>query len=321
MKTPPDRSSDQPRDQPADGNRYDRTVAVVSPDWPVEVDLHLHTTASDGTLSPRQLIDQVAATSLRVVAVTDHDSTEGLDEAMEASARHAQLTVIPGIEFGTATVDSELHLLGYFIDAANQNLQDQLVQFRSERVDAAHAMVNRLAELQRPVSWDRVVELAGGSVGRPHIARAMIEVGHVKTVAEAFDRYIGEKGVARVPRPKLHPVDALELIHSAGGIGVVAHPRTVNRLDALVKQLVEAGLAGIEVYAEKYAGKRRDSYLDIATRHDLVPCGGTDYHASGTENEVTPGTNGPPPDTASKLLQRAMKTHGEKIGNVPIGLG
>jgi predicted metal-dependent phosphoesterase TrpH len=148
----------------------------------------------------------------------------------------------------------------------------------------------------------------------------MVEAGHVETVAEAFNRYIGDKGVARVPRPKLHPLGALDLIHSAGGIGVVAHPRTVDRLDELVKQLAGAGLAGIEVYAEKYANRRRDSYLDIATRLDLVPSGGTDYHALGAENETLPGTNGPPPDTASKLLARAREIHGSNVGSVPVGL-
>ena len=212
----------------------------------MEVDLHLHTTASDGTLTPQLLIDQVATTGLRVVAVTDHDSTEGLNDAIAASAKYPRLTVITGIELGTATEESELHLLGYFINASNPTLQETLLQFRLERVEAARAMVRRLAELQRPVSWDRVVELARGSVGRPHIARAMVEAGHVETVAEAFNRYIGDKGVARVPRPKLHPLGALDLIHSAGGIGVVAHPRTVDRLDELVKQLAGAGLAGIE---------------------------------------------------------------------------
>ena len=126
--------------------------------------------------------------------------------------------------------------------------------------------------------------------------------------------------MARGPRPKRHPVAALELIPSAGGVGVVAHPRTVHRLDGLVRQLVGAGLAGIEVYAEKYASQRRDGYLDIATRHNLVPCGGTDYHALGTENEVTPGTNGPPPDTVSKLLAHATGSHGTEIGSVPAGL-
>jgi hypothetical protein len=107
------------------------------------------------------------------------------------------------------------------------------------------------------------------------------------------------------------------MIHGAGGIGVVAHPRTVNKLGSLVKQLVAVGLAGIEVYAEKYASDRRDSYLDIATRYDLVPCGGTDYHALGAENETLPGANGPPPDTVAKLLVRARAMHGLNVGSIP----
>jgi hypothetical protein len=306
--------------QNIEGSRYDPTSPAVKPEWPVEVDLHLHTTASDGMLTPTQLIQQIASTTLRVVAVTDHDSTEGVAEAIEASTSHPRLTVIPGIELGTANDESELHLLGYFIDTENANMQSKLEQFRLERVDVAKAMVGKLAELKRPISWERVVEMAGGSVGRPHIARAMVEAGHVETVAEAFERFLGDKGVARVPRPKLLPVEALEMIHGAGGVGVIAHPRTVDKLDGLVRQLVEVGLAGIEVYAEKYASARRDSYLDLATRYDLVSCGGTDYHALGALNETTPGSNGPPPDTASQLLERATTTHGENVGCVPVGL-
>jgi predicted metal-dependent phosphoesterase TrpH len=148
----------------------------------------------------------------------------------------------------------------------------------------------------------------------------MIEAGHVETIAEAFDRFIGEKGIARVPRPKLHPIDALKIIHSAGGIAAIAHPRTVNHLSNIVKQLVDAGLVGIEVYAEKYRGDRLDTYLDIATKYDLVTCGGTDYHGLGIKNESTPGTNGPPSDTASKLLARAIDKHGSNVGNIPAGI-
>ncbi len=306
--------------QNARGSRYDPASPTIRPEWRVEVDLHLHTTASDGTLTPKQLVDQIAKTTLRVIAVTDHDSTNGVAEVIESAKSYPQLTVITGIELGTATIDSELHLLGYFIDIDNPNLQTRLDQFRSERVDAARAMVHRLTEIKRPVSWERIVELASGSVGRPHIARAMVEAGHVATIAEAFERFIGEKGIARVPRPKLHPVEALELIHQAGGVGVIAHPRTVNNLDSTVKVLVDAGIVGIEVYAEKYASYRRDSYLDIATRYDLVPCGGTDYHALGAQNETTPGTNGPPPDTAAMLLARAKRMHGANIGHLPAGL-
>ncbi len=306
--------------QNAEGSRYNPSVPAVRPEWPVEVDLHLHTTASDGTLTPKQLIDQISATTLRTVAVTDHDSTNGVAEAVEAANAYPQLTVIPGIELGTASDDSELHLLGYFIDPQNKNFQSKLEQFRIERVDAARAMVEKLKEIQRPVSWERVTEMASGSVGRPHIARAMVEAGHVDTVAEAFDRFLGDKGIARVPRPKLHPVQALEMIHTAGGIGSIGHPRTVNKLKPLVKQLAEAGLVGIEVYAEKYASDRRDSYLDMATRYNLVPSGGTDYHALGAKNETVPGTNGPPPNTVSMLLDRAKQMHGSNIGSVPAGL-
>lgn len=286
----------------------------------VEVDLHLHTTASDGTLTPTQLVDQISTTTLRTIAITDHDSTDGVEEAIASTSKHDGLTVIPGIELGTATDDSDLHLLGYFIDIHNESLQAKLDQFRTERVDVARAMVDKLAQLKRPVSWERVVEMAEGSVGRPHIARAMVEAGHVQTVGEAFERFLGNDGIARVPRPKLHPVDALQMIHDAGGVGVVAHPRTVNRLKPLVKELANAGLAGIEVYAEKYSSNKRDTYLDIATRHDLIPAGGTDYHALGARNETVPGTNGPPPDTAEKLLKAAKRMHGNSIGNVPSGM-
>ena len=286
----------------------------------MEIDLHLHTTASDGTLTPKQLIEQISKTSLRIIAITDHDATIGSDHAIQAASTHKQLTVIPGIELGTATDDSELHILGYFIDSTNIKLQSTLEQFRTERIQSARATVDRLAAINRPVSWQRVLELAGGSIGRPHIARAMIEAGHVETIAEAFDRFIGEKGIARVPRPKLHPIDALKIIHSAGGIAAIAHPRTVNHLSNIVKQLVDAGLAGIEVYAEKYRGDRLDTYLDIATRYDLVTCGGTDYHGLGIKNESTPGTNGPPSYTASKLLARAIDKHGSNVGNIPAGI-
>ena len=119
----------------------------------VEVDLHLHTTASDGTLTPTQLVDQIATTTLRTIAITDHDSTDGVEEAIESASKHDELTVIPGIELGTATDESDLHLLGYFIDIHNESLQAKLDQFRTERVDVARAMVDKLAQLKRPVSW------------------------------------------------------------------------------------------------------------------------------------------------------------------------
>jgi predicted metal-dependent phosphoesterase TrpH len=281
------------------------------------VDLHLHTTASDGTLTPTQLIEQIGQTSLKTVAVTDHDSTSGVDEALQVAERYPEILVIPGIEFGSEIGESEVHLLGLFIDHHSPDLQQALEQFREQRVDAARRMVVRLGELGIDISWDRVQELAQGAVGRPHIARAMLEAGYVETVREAFDRYIGSGGPARIPRPKFEPVEALELVHAAGGVGVVAHPRTVTHLEEVLEPLAEAGLAGIEVYAEKYRVDHQEAYAQLAERYELVSCGGTDYHAFGSENEVEPGVSGPPPDTARKLYERALALHQGKPGFVP----
>ncbi|MEX0763303.1 MAG: PHP domain-containing protein [Dehalococcoidia bacterium] len=297
--------------------RYDPASPPFRPPWPVEVDLHLHTTASDGTLSPTQLIERIAATSLRIIAVTDHDSTEGLDEAMAAAGQHPQLTIIPGIEFGSEEGESEVHLLGYFIDYRSSVLQESLSRFREQRVESARQTVQKLAALGVPVSWDRVRELAGGAVGRPHIARAMVEEGHVANVPEAFDRYLGSGGAARVPRPKFTPVQALELVHRSGGIGAVAHPRTVKDVKNVVAKLAEAGLAGIEVYAEKYGAEQQGMYRQMAAKYNLVECGGSDFHNFGNENEVTPGTSGPPRETARLLLERARSMHGDNVGFVP----
>ncbi len=302
-------------------SRYGAGQAAFSPPWPVEVDLHLHTTASDGTLSPSQLIERIASTTkLKVLAITDHDATEGVDEALATARAYPYLRVIPGIEFGTEDEDSEVHLLGYFIDYRSADLQATLRRFREERVEAARQTVRKLAGLGVNISWDRVRELAGGSVGRPHIARAMLEGGYVLSVSEAFERYLGTDGPARVPRPKLAPLDALDLVHRLGGVAAVAHPRTVKHVELAVSRLAAGGLAGIEVYAEKYGSEEQERYRSLARMYGLVECGGSDYHAFGNENEVVPGISGPPPETPRLLLDRARAMHGGKVGSVPAGL-
>ena len=290
-----------------------------APPWTVEVDLHLHTTASDGLLTPAELIARVAATSLKVIAVADHDSTDGIDEALEAAKRYPWLTLIPAVEIGTEEGETELHLLGYFIDYENEALQAALERLRESRMTAARLTIEKLAEMGVRVSWERVQELATGVVGRPHIARAMVEEGYIENVHEAFDYYLGDEGPARVQREKLSPLDGLELVHGAGGIGVVAHPRTVSNLEGTVAALARAGLAGIEVYAERYASAERGKYAALADRHGLVHSGGTDYHGFGTENEVAPGELGPARNTPSLLLERARAMHGDNVGRVPAG--
>ena len=174
-----------------------------------EVDLHLHTTYSDGRLTPTRLVDLVAQRGLRVVAITDHDSTEGLGEALEAAEKYPDITIIPGIELSTDIPGNEIHVLGYFINYEDAGFQETLSEFREGRLDRARRMVRNLEGLGVSIDWERVLEISdGGAVGRPHIAQAMVERGYITYPQEAFDKYIGRNGPAYAERPKLAPGDA-----------------------------------------------------------------------------------------------------------------
>ena len=301
----------------ARSSRYGGADLPPRPAHEVVVDLHLHTTASDGALTPTQLIDLVATTGLRVISITDHDTTDGIDEAQEVVSKLPDLTLISGIELGTQDGPSEVHLLGYFINHRDAGLRAALARFREERIVAARQNVDKLRSMGVKITWERVRELAGGTVGRPHIAKAMVEGGYVESVRDAFDKYLGDDGIGRVSRPKLDPVDALGIIHDAGGVGAIAHPRTVKQLGRVAARLADAGLAGIEVYAEKYGPEEQAGYRLIAKQNGLIECGGSDYHAFGYANEVKPGMFGPPPDTAKLLFERAKAMHGNGVGLVP----
>ncbi|MFQ5860152.1 MAG: PHP domain-containing protein [Dehalococcoidia bacterium] len=270
------------------------------------VDLHLHTTASDGRLAPAELVRLVVQRGLRVVAITDHDSTEGLAEALETARSYPQLTVIPGIELSVDVPGNEIHLLGYFIDSRDQSFQEQLARFRASREERARAMVQRLAELGLPVEWERVKELAGdGAIGRPHIALAMVERSYISSPQEAFAEYIGRNGPAYVERHKLVPTQAVELLLSVGGFPVLAHPAEVQDLARVLDELQEAGLVGMEVFYASYPPERTRELLALATQRALLPCGGSDYHAMSTPGEPLPGEVGPPIEVAYQLLTRA----------------
>ena len=272
------------------------------------VDLHLHTTASDGQLSPTELIEQVGQTSLRIVAVTDHDSTEGIAEAQAAAVRYPELTVIPGIELGTEDGDTEVHLVSHFVDTDAPGLQAYLTELRDGRVEAARGTVKRLGELGVHLSWERVLEIADGAVGRPHIARAMAEAGYVKNAQDAFLRYLGTDGLARVKRPKPTPTDGVRFLHSVGATATLAHPQTVRGLRRVLGFLVDEGLDGIEVFAPKYGTSDRERRLEGAARSGLIAIGGSDYHAWGTPEEIVPGdpdTVGPPTSAVDSLRAAA----------------
>ena len=277
----------------------------------IEVDLHLHTRASDGTLSPTELVDLCADRGLKVIAISDHDSTEGLTEAREAAARHGGLRIIPAIELSTDIPGSEIHLLGYHLDASDPDFQATLSRFREGRYERGRLMVERINELGYDISWDRVRETAGdAAIGRPHIAAVMVEAGYFKYPKDVFDALIGKEGAAYVERTKLTPEEAIGILRDNGAAPVLAHPTysqvksdrgEVQSLEDTLRGLKDCGLEGMEVFYGDYTSDQVDYLHDLSKKLGLIPCGGSDYHCSGNPGEPMPGTVGPPMETVARL--------------------
>jgi len=243
----------------------------------MRVDLHVHTTASDGLLTPAELVRAVRAARVDVFSVTDHDTVDGLDEA-KGVADTAGLTLITGIELSAYWGAVEFHILGYFIDPANAALRAFLHTTREARRARLHAMLSRLHAMGMRVPADDVLARAqNGNVGRPHLARALVERGFVGSADEAFDRYLGADRPAYVPRPDVSVRDAISVIREAGGIASLAHPG-LHKRDEAIPDLVFAGLAAIEVYHPKHAFGRGRRYRRIAQQHGLLITGGSDFH-------------------------------------------
>ncbi len=239
-----------------------------------KVDLHLHTTCSDGNLSPIELVNKAVAVGLNVISITDHDSTEGLDETIAESGKLPLLSIIPGIELSTDIPGNEVHMLGYFINYEDEHFQVVLKEFREGRIDRAKEMVDKLGKLGLPLNWERVLELAGGAVGRPHIAQAMVEKGYITYPQEAFNKYLGRNGLAYAERVKLIPQEAVELILGVGGLPVLAHPHVIDGVENLLPSLTEAGLVGLEVHYGEYTKSETADFERMADRYGLIPCGG-----------------------------------------------
>ena len=269
----------------------------------VNVDLHLHTTYSDGTLSPNRLVQLALKKNLQIISITDHDCTDGIDEAIVASL-DKNLTVIPGIELNTDTEDGEIHVLGYFIDYQNKDLQKLLLECRNSRVERAKMMVEKLNSLGINIQWARVESLAGyGAIGRPHIAKAMLETKSIKTFQEAFEKYIGRNGVAYIERFRLNAFEAISTIQQYDGIPVLAHPGYIKNLDNLLPSLIEFGLKVMEVFYANYYKNTINNLKNIASKYELIPCGGSDYHGIKTKTEKLPGSLGPPIESVNKLIE------------------
>lgn len=276
-----------------------------------QVDLHLHTTASDGRLRPAELVDLCARRGLRVISVTDHDTLEGLAEAREAVRSLPHLHLIPGVELSVDLPGTEVHLLAYGVDPQDPHLRARLDRFRQGREARARRMVERLAELGYPLEWERVRAIAGDApVGRPHIALAMVERGYVPDVQTAFDRFLHFGGPAYVAREKLAPEEAVALIRRCRGVAVLAHPHYVKDLDRILPRLVEAGLQGMEVYYKDCTPAQVECLEEAARRHGLLPTGGTDFHGLDRPHEVPPGAVGPPLEVADALLDLIRRAGG-----------
>jgi len=276
----------------------------------VKTDLHLHSTASDGRLSPQELVKSAASLGLAVIAITDHDSVSGVAPALMAAEEYPGLRVIPGVEVSTDVPHGEVHVLGYFIDHRDPELINVLERLRNSRVLRGRKMVAKLADLGVPVEWQRVQEIAGrGSVGRPHIAQALLESGHVSSLKEAFAKYIRRDGPAYVEREKMTPEQMVELIVKAGGLPVLAHPSDIADLEELITRLQKVGLVGIEAYYNGYPQKVVNYLASLASKYGLVASGGSDYHGLENLDEIPMGGVAIPWECIAKLFALA----GQKV--------
>ena len=255
-------------------------------------DLHLHTHCSDGALAPSALVEAAADRGLSALAVTDHDTVAAWSAVRRAAAAQG-IQVISGIELSVTCDGDEVHLLGYGFDPADPALQRHLKQFRAARRERVQHIIDCLHDEGVVVHMDAVQRAAqpSKSLGRPHVAAALVEGNHVDTYAEAFDRYLGDGKPAHVAKPKFPANQALDMLHAAGGIGVLAHPGHWMS-DRLLRTLLRAGLDGIEVVHPSHDDNLVDYYHRIAKAFDLVPTGGSDYHGVRPDADEAFGTRG-----------------------------
>jgi 3',5'-nucleoside bisphosphate phosphatase len=257
------------------------------------VDLHTHTTASDGTYTPTELVEEAVRRGLRVLAVTDHDSVEAVEPARVAAQAHPLLQIVAGIEINTDATGGETHVLGYFVDDGAEWFRSLLAEFRAERAQRIHRIVERLGALGLAIDPAEVFALVReGSAGRPHVAQVMVQRGYVATVREAFDRYLRSGGPAHVSHRKLAPRDACGVIRKAGGVAVLAHPGFQENSEAMARELAgERLLDGIECYYLEHTPEQTRRFLALCRDLDLVATGGSDFHGPA----VRAATLGQPP--------------------------
>jgi len=256
----------------------------------VITELHCHTTASDGLLSPTDLVHLARQRDVTLLAITDHDTVAGHAEALAAGCEHG-IHIIPGIEVSALSPQAEVHILGYGVRPTDAATNAKLASLRGVRESRARGILSKLCELGIDVSFERVQAQAGdGMIGRPHVARVLVEMGIVASQQLAFDLYLAEGKPAFVAHDGLTPAQAVQLIHAAHGVAVLAHPALYRgNFDDLFASLLSAGLDGIEVFYPAHTPEQTQQYAALAGQHDLLMTGGSDFHGITGDQEVSLG--------------------------------
>lgn len=270
-----------------------------------EADLHCHTTASDGLLTPTELIRLAAELGLKGIGITDHDTIQGWEEAEEVGAKH-QIQVLRGIELSTEWQGKEVHILGYEVDRSSTYFNDRLRDLRQAREQRMRRILDRLETKGIHIGVDEIQQFAQGeSIGRPHIAHALLERGYVKSIGEGFDRYLGKGASAYIPRYKLTPEEGIEIVRAAHGVAVLAHPG-VHRLEEGIPAWVEVGLQGIEVSHSDHKPEDEKKYRALAQEYHLLATGGSDFHGEALKPGVKLGRWGVSVDVIKEILDLAQ---------------
>jgi predicted metal-dependent phosphoesterase TrpH len=278
----------------------------------------MHTTASDGRCTPEQLVQHARAAGITTLAVTDHDTMAAVP-AVAAAAKAAGLGFVPGIEITSVSAGKDVHVLGYFLEFETPGLSELIADQRRRRVGRAQEIGERLARMGAPIDVPLLLAKAdsqsGKAIARPQIAQALIDAGHVSTVAEAFDRYLGESCGAYVPHTGASPEEVVELIIAGGGTASLAHPGYTKQ-DGIIPRLVEKGLAAIEAYHSSHDSEMTTRYLDMARTFGLAITGGSDYHGEGTRRSEFFGRTHLPEGDYLRFLERAGRTRQAPAGSL-----
>lgn len=270
-----------------------------------KTDLHMHTFHSDGYHSPEKLIEKAKSQGIKILSITDHDSVNGIGKATEYAAKYG-IEVIPGVEISTDIRDTEVHILGYFVDPNNKDLEHYLHFFREERHKRAIRMVNKLNILGLDISIDDVLVFAKDSaVGRPHVAQALLAKGQVKSFFEAFYKYIGNHAPAYERKVHLSPQSAFKIINDAGGLSFIAHPG--NMPEILIKELIDAGVDGIEVIHPSHSPEQVKFYRGIVIEYFLLESGGSDFHGGKREDDENLGKYYTSPKVVDTMRTRLVR--------------